>query len=251
MGNKNNRPQRETSLPAVTRNQDRKDQIAAELVLKLEEWVTVENPRAIGGKSTSVMWRSELEVCDILGIQRELSFGDNNTIQRKALLSDQNEPDKCILVYNLLKFPVCVSSEFLPGTRRLLKSLTLGLNASATGGGANFGYEVEQEKIQAINLEKMVVFPGQIALIQVGSRIQSFLSVDVLYEGSQINLYTDKKMYYSQALVIGGDGLNPAINNLAATPAAVDYNTHFVSSFPLLSQSFSYCTVGSSQATCR
>lgn len=213
------------SEPPVFRagERTRKDLIANAVIKKLNEWIfsTEKN------QATTVMWRNELEVCDIMGVQRDLSF-ESASVMRSVY--DAHEPDKCIVIYNLLPFPISVNSEFLPGTIRELKSFNFGLNASATDGGANFGLEYDDKALLQISSEKMIVLPHQMNLIQVGNRIVSYLTVDAFFAGIKINMYTDKKMYYSQALIVGGDAKDAFPSEIEKDRANdwIDYQSHFV-----------------------
>lgn len=85
-----------------------------------------------------------------------------------------------------------------------MKSLNIDLNGSPTGsGGVKLGVNMEDVAINAISMETMLVFPDQFKAFQVGPRMQSYISVDLLVDKTRrVNLYTDKKMLYEQVLVV-------------------------------------------------
>jgi len=197
-------PTTELKTVAVNRLQALQDLIANEITTQIHEWI----------EGANVQWRNGVEVCDIMGITRRLDLTSSQNghgpaiVTRKAGVDDD---DCCIVVYNRTDHPIFVQSEFLPGTRRRLNKFELGLTAAPGAGTGTFGFEIGDVKVEAINLERLIVFPGKLTLIQVGSREQSFITVDLVYEGKEINLYTDKKMYYAQCLVIGGEPIDDKV----------------------------------------
>ena len=186
----------QTNLVALAKLQESQNLIANEITTQIHEWI----------ENATIQWRNGVEVCDIMGITRNLDFSSNdNTVRREGGLDSD---DCCIIVYNRTAHPIFVQSEFLPGYRRRLNKLEVGATVAPGAGTGTLGFEIGEVKVEAINLERLIVFPGKLTLIQVGSREQSFITVDIVYNKKEINLYTDKKMYYAQCLVIGGEPID-------------------------------------------
>ncbi len=189
-------PATELQSVALVRLQSLQNLIANEISTLIHEWI----------EGAIVQWRNGVEVCDIMGITRQLVLTPkNNTAAEVTRNACFDGDDCCIVVYNRTEYPIFVQSEFLPGSRRRLNKIELGVTAAPGAGTGSFGFEIGEVKVEAINLERLIVFPGKLTLIQVGSREQSFITVDIVYKKKIINLYTDKKMYYAQCLVIGGE----------------------------------------------
>lgn len=149
--------------------------------------------------NTKLVWRNKYEVCDICGTRRHPQYHIDSKDKFK---------DHCIFVFNNTSYPIIASCTFSPQIKQKLKSFDVSLSGSPTSGGVTFGATMEDRVLDAVTLEQMTIFPGSICVFQVGGRIQSFVSVEIVLpvdsnkKEKYVHLYTDKKMYYEQVLVI-------------------------------------------------